>query len=450
MLQSIFPYDQTVLESFQFHSPREISHSLERATEAFKYWRKLSYTQRGSFFVSAANVLRKNKALYALSITREMGKLLTESRDEIEKCALACDYYAAHAEELLKDEPISLNATESFVTYQPLGAILGVMPWNFPFWQVFRFAIPAMMAGNVALLKHASNVTRCALLIEDVFREANFPAHVFQTLIIDNKTVEGILASTIVQGVALTGSERAGMSVASVAGKNIKRSVLELGGSDPFIVLEDADMELTVKTAVKSRMQNAGQSCIAAKRFIVMKSVKDAFLEKFKSSVEALQLGNPLEDTTTMAPMARLDLAEGLYLQLTQSIQAGAGLVTGGEHHGCSFQPTLLDHVKPGMVSFEEEMFGPVASIITVTSEQDAVDMANATSFGLGASIWTRDIEKGGALARQVEAGSVYVNALMKSDIRMPFGGIKKSGYGRELSFLGIKEFTNAKSIIIA
>jgi succinate-semialdehyde dehydrogenase/glutarate-semialdehyde dehydrogenase len=323
------------------------------------------------------------------------------------------------------------------------------MPWNFPFWQVIRFAAPSIMTGNVALLKHARNVCQTSLLIEKAFLEAGFPEGVFQSLIIDTDKVEGIIQHDIVQAVTLTGSEKAGSHVASLAAKHIKKTVLELGGSDPFIVFDDADLVKAAKVATQSRMQNAGQSCIAAKRFIVTEKIKEEFLHRFVENVNALVQGDPLLDSVTTGPMAQLELAEKLEMQMQTSIRGGATLITGGERNGCNFKPALLDHVKPGMAAFDEETFGPLAVIITVKDEREAIDMANAHRYGLGAAIWTSDLEKGAKLALEIESGAVFINSHMRSDVHLPFGGIKKSGYGRELSELGIKEFTNAKTVFI-
>jgi len=383
-------------------------------------------------------------------ITLEMGKVLSEARAEVEKSADGCMYFAENSEKFLADQTIKTESRKSLVSFHPTGTILAVMPWNFPFWQVIRFAAPALMAGNVGVLKHASNVSGCSLLLEKAFIEAGFPEGVFQSLIIDNRQIESVLQSDIVQGVALTGSEFAGSNVASIAGKYIKKCVLELGGSDPFIVLADADLELAAKIATQSRMQNAGQSCISAKRFIVDKRVKEDFTARFLENIKALRQGDPLLETTTTGPLARVDLADTLEKQLNGSIERGAKLLAGGRGAGANFTPALLDQVKPGMQAFDEETFGPLAAIITVSSEEEAVDVANSSRYGLGSSVWTRDLERGEKVARQIESGSVFINALMKSDARMPFGGVKKSGYGRELSEYGIKEFVNVKSISIA
>jgi len=450
MLTSIHPFDQSVVGEFQEIDSSIVQKKLEYASAAFKGWRKTSYTHRSELMLTAASLLKQNKEEYAHTITLEMGKVIAEARAEVEKCAGACQYFAEHAEHILADELVVTDARKSLVTYQPTGAILAIMPWNFPFWQVIRFAAPALMAGNVGLLKHASNVTKCSLLLEKIFLEAGFPEGVFQSLVMDNRDVERIIQSDIIQGVALTGSEYAGSHVGSIAGKHIKKTVLELGGSDPFIVLSDADVEKAAKTATQSRMQNAGQSCISAKRFIVVKSVRDEFVSRFTENIKALKQGNPFDESITTGPLARIDLAEALDKQLRNSVKLGANLLTGGHRSGSNFQPALLDQVNPGMPAFDEETFGPLAAVISVSSEQEVIAFANASRYGLGASVWTRDLEKGERMAREIESGSVFINSLMKSDARLPFGGIKKSGYGRELSEMGIKEFVNIKSISIA
>lgn len=450
MFRSIHPYDQSVVAEFELMTARDIEGKLDKAACAFASWKRTSFAQRSELMLKAAAILRQNKEEYARAITLEMGKVLPEARAEIEKSAGACEYFALQAERLLADQLIVTEARRSFVAYQPTGAILAIMPWNFPFWQVIRFAAPALMAGNVGLLKHAANVTQCSLLLESVFHQAGFPDGVFQSLIIENERVEDVIKANIVQGVALTGSERAGGIVGAIAGKHIKKSVLELGGSDPFIVLADADLEKTITVATQSRMQNAGQSCISAKRFIVVKEISEAFTARFQEKIEALKQGDPFDEKTTTGPLARIDLADTLEKQLKQSVNLGATLLTGGSRAGGNFQPSLISNVKPGTPAFDEETFGPLAAVITVASEQAAAEMANASRYGLGASIWTGDPERGERLAREIESGSVFINALMKSDVRLPFGGTKKSGYGRELSELGIKEFVNAKTISVA
>ncbi len=449
MQKSINPYDQKLLAEFPLMNERDIEAKLAKADLTFKSWRHSTFGERSKPMRKLAGLLRDNTDQYARVITVEMGKAISEARAEIQKCADACIYFAEHAESFLQPEVIKTEAKRSYVGYFPTGAILAVMPWNFPFWQVFRFAVPALMAGNVAVLKHSSNVPQCSLLMEKLFQEAGFPEGAFQSFLIANNDIEKVLAASCIQGVALTGSEKAGSSVASIAGKHIKKSVLELGGSDPFIVLPDADLQATAKVAAQSRMQNAGQSCIAAKRFIVVREVGKAFLEAFEQEIRAINQGNPLEENVRMGPMARLDLAEELEAQLQKSTEKGARVVTGGSRSGGNFQPTLLDDVCPGMPAFDEETFGPVAAVTYAESETEAVDLANRSRYGLGASVWTADLERGERIARLIDSGSVYVNSLMRSDSRLPFGGIKKSGYGRELAQAGIREFVNAKTIVL-
>jgi succinate-semialdehyde dehydrogenase/glutarate-semialdehyde dehydrogenase len=446
--KSINPFNQQVLEEFPLIDSATLQKKLDVSAKAFMSWRKESFSVRAARMNKLAQLLRQNRDAYARIIALEMGKVFHEAQPEIDRCANTCEFYATHAEQFLQDQEIATDARKSIVAWQPIGSVLAIMPWNFPFWQVLRFAIPAVMAGNVALLKHAPNVCRTALTIESLFREAGFPEGVFQTLLVDVDAVEKIIQSDVVQAVTLTGSEYAGSQVASVAGKNIKKSVLELGGSDPFIVLPDADFIEAARIATRSRMQNAGQSCIAAKRFIVLEKARDQFVDAFKQNIMALRQGNQLEAGITTGPVARLDLAVKLEKQMNNSIKAGATLLTGGQRNGCNFAPALLDNVRPGMPAFDEETFGPLACVITVKSEAEAIQYANNSRYGLGASIWSNDIDKASALARELNSGSVFINALVKSDMRLPFGGVKKSGYGRELSELGIKEFMNAKSIV--
>lgn len=450
MQKSINPFDQSLLAEYPLMNARDIEAKLAKSHLAFKSWKTTSFTQRTQILKRAAALLKSNKEQYAKIITLEMGKSIHESRNEVDKCIKGCEFYADNAEQFLKDEIIETEGSKSFVAYQPTGALLAIMPWNFPFWQVFRFAAPALMAGNTALLKHASNVPQCSLLIEKIFLEAGLPDGAFQSLLIANDDVEKIIASDVIQGVALTGSEKAGSSVASIAGKHIKKTVLELGGSDPFIVLADADVKKAAEVATTSRMQNAGQSCIAAKRFIVVKAVRDEFIDRFKKNIELLIQGNPLDEKVTTGPMARTDLAQELETQLQKSLKIGATLVTGGDRNESNFTPTLITDVKQGMPAFDEETFGPLAALIPVEDEFEAIEIANASRYGLGASVWTSDLQRAEHLARQIASGSVFINSLMRSDARLPFGGVKKSGYGRELSALGIKEFVNAKSIFIA
>ena len=379
-----------------------------------------------------------------------MGKLLKESHAEIEKCAIGCEYYADHAKAFLADEEITSDATRSLVVYQPLGTLFCIMPWNFPFWQLIRAAAPAMMAGNAVVLKHASNVPGCALALEDAFREAGFPANTFRTLMITAAQAETVIADKHIAAVTLTGSCAAGRKVAAVAGQHLKKCVLELGGSDPFIVLDDADIEFTVTQAVTARFQNMGQSCIAAKRFILVDTIAESFMDRFKTLVNRLHIGDPKADSTGIAPMAREDLRAELHGQVERSLALGAKLVTGGSilgTKGAYYAPTILDQVQPGMPAFDEELFGPVAAIIRAQNEEDAIKLANQTQFGLGASVWTQDATRGQAVARKIHAGCTFVNGIVKSDPRLPFGGVKESGYGRELSYHGIREFVNIKTV---
>ncbi|MDH5436607.1 MAG: NAD-dependent succinate-semialdehyde dehydrogenase, partial [Gammaproteobacteria bacterium] len=383
-------------------------------------------------------------------ITLEMGKLIGEARAEIEKCISGCEYYAEQGPVFLKDESIATDAGKSFVAYQPLGTVLAVMPWNFPFWQVFRFAAPALIAGNTAVLKHASNVPQCAIAIEKLFIEAGFPQGVFQTLLIPASLVSLVIEDPIIKAVTLTGSEAAGKKVASLAAVNLKKSVLELGGSDAFVVLEDADLDRAVKTAVMARFLNAGQSCIAAKRFIVVETIANEFIERFKCEVEKLTIGDPASETTTLAPMARHDLRDELHEQVQASLKKGAKVITGclpEDHPGAFYQASILDGVVAGMRAWDEELFGPVASMIRARDEQEALTIANSSRFGLGGSVWTRDRDRGEHFARRLESGAAFVNSMVKSDPRLPFGGINASGYGRELSYHGMYEFVNIKTI---
>jgi len=429
-----------------------IERALAETALATPSWAATPLAERCHLLRRAAEVLRHNIEELAGLITVEMGKLRAEARAEVDKCALACDYYAEHAPAFVADELIPSDAGKSLVAYQPLGAVLAIMPWNFPLWQVFRFAAPALAAGNTALLKHASNVPQCALAIEKVFGDAGFPRGVFHTLMIRAAQTEQVIADARVHAVTLTGSESAGRQVAATAGAHLKKSVLELGGSDPFIILGDADLALTVRTALNSRFQNAGQSCIAAKRFIVVDDIADSFLAQFKREVEALRPGDPSDETTTLAPMARGDLRDELHRQVSDSIARGAVAVSGCAPlpgPGYYYAASILDHVMPGMPAYEQELFGPVAGVIRVRDEDEALAVANASRFGLGGSVWTQDSARGERLARQVQCGACFVNGLVKSDPRLPFGGIKASGYGRELSHHGLREFVNAKTVWI-
>ncbi|WP_455376107.1 NAD-dependent succinate-semialdehyde dehydrogenase [Kaarinaea lacus] len=450
--QSINPATDEVVASYDIWSQTELEQALQAAAKARPSWQAMPLDERCNLVKNAAAQLRKQKKQLAEIITLEMGKLITDSEAEVEKCATGCDYYADNGPAFLKDEIIETDAGKSFVCYQPIGTVLAVMPWNFPLWQVFRFAAPALVAGNTGLLKHASNVPQCALAIEKIFNDAGFPQDVFRTLMISASQVQSVIEDERVNAVTLTGSEPAGRQVAAHAGANIKKSVLELGGSDPFVVLEDADIEETVRNAVISRFLNTGQSCIAAKRFIVVDSIASKFLDAFKVEVEKLKVGNPMDKGTTLAPMARKDLRDELHQQVVDTLNKGAAAVTGCQPvdgPGAFYQPSILANVMPGMRAYDEEFFGPVAIVITAKDESDALRIANDSRFGLGGSVWTADAKRGEEFARKVQAGSVFVNGFVKSDPRLPFGGIKASGYGRELSHHGMHEFVNAKTVWI-
>ena len=431
---------------------QQIEQALAQVAETASLWAATPMEDRCQLMRRAAEVLLESKEHYAELVTREMGKLISEARAEVEKCAWVCEYYAEFGPDFLKKQKIDSDASRSYVAFQPMGAVLAVMPWNFPLWQVFRFAAPALIAGNVGILKHASNVPECALAIEEVFQKAGFPQNAFRAFMIRASQVAPLLEDPRVKAVTLTGSEPAGRKVAAAAGANIKKSVLELGGSDAFIVLEDADLDLAVQQAIASRFLNAGQSCIAAKRFIVVDAIAEDFLARFKAGVEALQPGDPFDPNTTLAPMARIDLRDELHQQVVDSIAAGAVAVTGCEvidGSGAYYKASILDRVEPGMRAYAEEFFGPVAIVIRARDEAEAVRIANDTPFGLGGSVWTRDSARGERVALQIESGATFVNGMVKSDPRLPFGGAKNSGYGRELSLLGIREFVNAKTIWI-
>jgi succinate-semialdehyde dehydrogenase/glutarate-semialdehyde dehydrogenase len=450
MLKSIDPSNGNELATFPELDAAGIEAAVERAWSSRHAWRDAGMDLRTALLRSVAGVLRAEKARFAALMTAEMGKPIVEAEAEIEKCAWSATWIADNAARLLADEPIESTATKSYIRYQPLGVILAVMPWNFPFWQAFRAGLPALAAGNVMLLKHASNVPQCALAIEDVFREAGVPKGVFQTLLIGPGPVAGIIADKRIAGVTLTGSEAAGELVAAAAGKALKKTVLELGGSDPFIVLEDADLKAAATVACRARNQNNGQSCIAAKRFIVAEPIADEFEELFSKAVAALKVGDPTDRANQVGPLARPDLVDDLERQVKESISKGAKVLAGGKrlkNGGNFFEPTVLTGVKPGMPVYNEETFGPVAAVIRVRDAEEALRVANDTDFGLGSSIWTSDVERGQMMAERVEAGLVFINGMVASDARLPFGGVKRSGYGRELSAAGIREFTNIQTV---
>jgi succinate-semialdehyde dehydrogenase / glutarate-semialdehyde dehydrogenase len=451
-MESINPATGERLKTVPTWNESALDGALATVVAATPSWQATSFPERTKILGAVAAELRTNSERYARLITMEMGKLLREAKAEIEKCALGCDYYAEYAEKFLRDEAIATDAGKSYVAYQPLGTVLAIMPWNFPFWQVFRFAAPALMAGNSAVLKHASNVPQCAFTIEEILRKAGLPENVFRTLVIGSREVERVIADRRIHAVTLTGSDVAGRQVARAAGANLKKTVLELGGSDAFVVLGDADLDATAAAGCAGRMQNTGQSCIAAKRFVLVDSIADEFLARFKQVLEALRPGDPMKKDTTLAPLARADLRDDLHRQVQDSIAAGAKPLLGCEPlpgPGFYYAASILDRVQPGMCAYDEELFGPVAIVLRARDEADALRIANDSRFGLGASVWTRDIKRGERFARRLQAGSCFVNGIVKSDPRLPFGGVKDSGYGRELSVHGIREFVNIKTVWI-
>ena len=453
MLQSINPVNEDLIKEYKEHTGTEIGEIVNSSDKAFKEWQSFDFGRRATLLSRAGDILRNNIDEYSELMTREMGKPIAGARAEVEKCAWVCDYYAENGDSFLKDEIIETDAQKSFVTYEPLGTVLAVMPWNFPFWQVFRFAVPGLMAGNAGLLKHASNVTGCALAIEDIFRKAGFPEDLFRTLKISSSKVAGVIENPIVKAVTLTGSVPAGRAVAEKAGAELKKTVLELGGSDPYLILEDADLEKAIPTCVNSRLINNGQSCIAAKRFIVVESRLEEFTRKFVEEMKTKTMGDPMDESCDLGPQARVDLRDELHDQVQRSIDKGANCLLGGEipnKKGAWYPSTILADVQSGMAAYEEELFGPVAAIIKAENEEDAIRIANDSDFGLGAAVFTEDLEKGERIAsRELNAGNCFVNSLVKSDPRLPFGGIKDSGYGRELSHFGIKEFVNIKTVYV-
>jgi len=448
-IASVNPATGQTIKTYDEMTPDQVSAAVAQAHEAWKGWRKTSFADRGRPMKRAGEILRQRKDEFARLMAAEMGKPLKQGVAETEKCAWSCDYYADHAEAHLAPETIKTDASTSYVAFDPLGVVLAVMPWNFPLWQVFRFAAPALMAGNAAVLKHASNVPGCALVIEDVLNEAGFPKGLFRTLLIGSRQVKAVIEHPLVRAVTLTGSTPAGKAVAAQAGAVVKKAVLELGGSDPYIILEDADLDLAVQTCVTSRLINSGQSCVNAKRFVVVEPQLAAFTERFVAAMKAKKIGDPLADGTDVGPQARFDLRDDLHKQVVESVRKGAKLLLGGEippGTGAYYPPTVLAEVRPGMPAYDEELFGPVAAIVKANDEGDAVRIANDSIFGLGASVFTKDIARGERLTRDLEAGCTFVNGLVASDPRLPFGGIKESGYGRELGSYGIKEFVNTKT----
>ncbi|PVW15665.1 NAD-dependent succinate-semialdehyde dehydrogenase [Marixanthomonas spongiae] len=446
---SINPYNGAEIKSYKTHTKTEIQDILKQADKRFYSWRETAFPERKKLMLNAAAELKKNTKEYAETMTLEMGKPIKQAIAEIEKCAWVCKYYAEHAENHLKDELIKTDAHKSYVSFEPLGVVLAVMPWNYPYWQVFRFAAPALMAGNIGVLKHASNVFGSALNIEKIFKRAGFPDHCFTTLKVGSDAVEEIIKNPIVKAVTLTGSGPAGAAVASTAGKNIKKSVLELGGNNALVVLKDCNMDKTIDICVQARFQNTGQSCIAGKRLLVDASIAEKFIKKLIVKVRELKSGDPMDEETYIGTLAREDLAQDLEKQVTDSLDAGAKLEIGGKRQNAYFEPTVVSGVTPKMPMFNEETFGPALSVTTFKTVDEAIELSNDSKFGLGVSIFSEDIETAEKMAFKFNEGAVFINELVKSDPRLPFGGVKKSGYGRELSEHGIREFVNRKTVYI-
>nr|WP_068887073.1 NAD-dependent succinate-semialdehyde dehydrogenase [Pedobacter panaciterrae] len=454
-IQSVNPVNGKIIKRYKEHSWKQVDEKIKGTHTAWLKWQNTSFSERAAMLKKASALLLQRKEELAALMAIEMGKPIKDGIAEIEKCASVCDYYAVNGETFLKDELIKTEASKSYVSFRPLGVVLAVMPWNFPYWQLFRFLAPALMAGNCGLLKHASNVSGCALSIEEIIKDAGFPANVFQVLLINSKVVKQVIAHPFIKAVTLTGSTQAGIQVAQQAAQQLKKSVLELGGSDPYIILEDADLEQAADICAQSRLINNGQSCIAAKRFIVVKEVEKEFIRLFKAKMEARITGDPFDPQTTLGPMSRLDLRDELHQQVQENIKAGAKCILGGQipdfkGRHAFYTPTVLTGIKKGMPAYEEEIFGPVALVISAKNSNDAIRIANDTPFGLGAAVFTKDGSLGEQIAKtQLNAGSCFVNSLVKSDPRLPFGGINQSGYGRELGMFGIREFVNIKTVYI-
>jgi succinate-semialdehyde dehydrogenase/glutarate-semialdehyde dehydrogenase len=453
MIKAINPASGQTIRTYEESSATDVERSVQRAQAAFAAWRRVAVAERAVPMRAAVRRLRERKEEFARLMAMEMGKPVTQGRAETEKCALACEFYAEHAAAFLAPEPVRTDARRSFVAFEPLGVVLAVMPWNFPFWQVFRAAAPALMAGNAIILKHASNVPGCALAIAEVFREAGFPEGLFEVVLVSAQRVNGLIEHPHIRGVTLTGSTPAGSAVAAHAGARLKKTVLELGGSDPYLVLEDAELEPTAETCATARLLNSGQSCIAAKRFLVVRAVRDQFEKLLVERMRSRIMGDPLDDQTALGPLARHDLREQLHRQVEQTIRRGARCLLGGqipEGPGAFYPATVLTGVSKGMPAYDEETFGPVAAVIGVKDEAEAVAVANDSQFGLGAAVFTRDAARGERIAtRELEAGCCFVNDFVRSDPRLPFGGVKQSGYGRELGMFGIREFANIKSVVV-
>lgn len=448
--KTINPATGEVLKEYTLMKKEEVFTIAEKCNAAQAIWKKKSLKERAADMVKLAAVLRRNKEKYAAVITEEMGKPMKDAAAEIEKCAWTAEVYAKHAEKWLEEEAVEADGIKHRVIFQPLGIIVAVMPWNFPFWQALRFGIPALLAGNTGMLKHASATTGTALAVESTFKEAGFPENVFRTIIADHNTIAELVAHPLIKGVSLTGSTPAGKKIAAIAGQHLKKVVLELGGSDPFIVCEDVDIEFAAMNAVKGRFQNCGQSCIAAKRFIVHEKIADAFSRRLAELAGKLVVGNPHDTNTTMGPLMNENAAKNIEMQVREAVTEGAKVLTGGKKMpGAFYPPTVLANITKEMKVVNEEVFGPVAPVIVVKSDDEAVEIANNTPFGLGGSVWTKDLKRGERIARQIEAGSVFVNSIVKSDPRMPFGGTKESGLGRELSHWGLREFVNIKGLSV-
>ncbi|MAZ29408.1 MAG: succinate-semialdehyde dehydrogenase [Cytophagaceae bacterium] len=447
MITSINPYNLTEVFKIKEFTKEQVEQAIDKADDRFRSWRKTSFVDRKKLMLAASSELKTSTHEYAEAMVHEMGKPITQAIAEVEKCAWVCEYYAENAEHHLADKTIATDAHESYVSYDPIGVVLAVMPWNYPYWQVFRFAAPALMAGNIGILKHASNVMQCAQNIEKIFKRAGFPEGCFTNIPVGSDKIEDVIKNPKVKAVTLTGSKPAGSSVASIAGAEIKKSVLELGGSNALVVFKDANIDETVKTCVQARFQNTGQSCIAGKRLLLHENIADEFTEKFVKAVRELKSGDPMDEETYIGTLARKDLAEDLEKQLVASVKAGAKVLLGGNRQDAYFEPTVVGDVTPEMSIFKEETFGPLIGITTFKTDKEAVDLVNMSDFGLGVSIFTEDLAKAKALVPQFEDGAVFVNELVKSDPRLPFGGTKISGYGRELSEDGIQEFVNKKTV---